>query len=165
MLCMESAQSLDYPGFELRDSPTARRQKTRFASDRHLQPRGNASPLLLLPTVGASCPERNSRRRVRDAFNSAPRAITPRVTWSPNAKEETMPLYLSKFSYTPETWARLIGNPRIAGRPPGVHRVGRRKAPRFLVLLRARRRLHPLGGPGQRVHGRGRARHHRRRGP
>jgi uncharacterized protein with GYD domain len=22
-----------------------------------------------------------------------------------------MPLYLSKFSYTPETWARLIGNP------------------------------------------------------
>jgi uncharacterized protein with GYD domain len=24
---------------------------------------------------------------------------------------ETMPLYLSRFSYTPETWARLIGNP------------------------------------------------------
>jgi uncharacterized protein with GYD domain len=24
---------------------------------------------------------------------------------------EAMPLYLSKFSYTPETWARLIGNP------------------------------------------------------
>src|SRR5713226_7895402 len=23
----------------------------------------------------------------------------------------TMPLYLSRFSYTPETWARLIGNP------------------------------------------------------
>src|SRR5213080_3457859 len=23
----------------------------------------------------------------------------------------TMPLYLTKFSYTPETWARLIGNP------------------------------------------------------
>jgi len=22
-----------------------------------------------------------------------------------------MPLYLSKFSYTPETWAKLIGNP------------------------------------------------------
>ena len=22
-----------------------------------------------------------------------------------------MPLYLSKFNYTPETWARLIGNP------------------------------------------------------
>src|SRR5918996_4192111 len=23
----------------------------------------------------------------------------------------TMPLYLSRFSYTPETWAKLIGNP------------------------------------------------------
>jgi uncharacterized protein with GYD domain len=23
-----------------------------------------------------------------------------------------MPLYLTKFSYTPETWARLIGNPQ-----------------------------------------------------
>ncbi len=22
-----------------------------------------------------------------------------------------MPLYLSRFSYTPETWAKLIGNP------------------------------------------------------
>ena len=28
-----------------------------------------------------------------------------------DAKEKTMPLYLSKFSYTPETWAKLIGNP------------------------------------------------------
>ena len=28
-----------------------------------------------------------------------------------NGKEKTMPLYLSKFNYTPETWARLIGNP------------------------------------------------------
>jgi uncharacterized protein with GYD domain len=30
-----------------------------------------------------------------------------------------MPLYLTKFSYTPETWARLIGNPedrRVAAR-------------------------------------------------
>jgi uncharacterized protein with GYD domain len=26
-------------------------------------------------------------------------------------KGGTMPLYLSRFSYTPETWARLIGNP------------------------------------------------------
>lgn len=25
--------------------------------------------------------------------------------------DETMPLYLSKFSYTPETWARLIAHP------------------------------------------------------
>jgi uncharacterized protein with GYD domain len=28
-----------------------------------------------------------------------------------NPSEDTMPLYLSKFSYTPETWAKLIGNP------------------------------------------------------
>jgi uncharacterized protein with GYD domain len=26
-------------------------------------------------------------------------------------EEGTMPLYLSRFSYTAETWARLIGNP------------------------------------------------------
>jgi uncharacterized protein with GYD domain len=26
-------------------------------------------------------------------------------------KDETMPLYLTRFSYTPETWARLISNP------------------------------------------------------
>jgi uncharacterized protein with GYD domain len=26
-------------------------------------------------------------------------------------EEGTMPLYLSRFSYTPETWARLISNP------------------------------------------------------
>jgi uncharacterized protein with GYD domain len=30
---------------------------------------------------------------------------------SANEREGTMPLYLSRFSYTPETWARLIGNP------------------------------------------------------
>jgi uncharacterized protein with GYD domain len=27
------------------------------------------------------------------------------------AEEETLPLYLSRFSYTPETWARLVNNP------------------------------------------------------
>jgi uncharacterized protein with GYD domain len=26
-------------------------------------------------------------------------------------RRETMPLFLSRFSYTPETWARLIANP------------------------------------------------------
>jgi uncharacterized protein with GYD domain len=30
-------------------------------------------------------------------------------------KGKTMPLYLSKFSYTPETWARLISNPEDRG--------------------------------------------------
>jgi uncharacterized protein with GYD domain len=28
-----------------------------------------------------------------------------------NSIGETMPLYLTKFSYTPETWARLIAHP------------------------------------------------------
>lgn len=27
-----------------------------------------------------------------------------------------MPLYLTRFSYTPETWARLIGNPEDRGK-------------------------------------------------
>jgi hypothetical protein len=59
-----------------------------------------------------------------------------------------MPLYLSRFTYTPETWARLISNPedRRKGRSV-VHRVGRREAPRFLVRIRHTRRLQPLGGP------------------
>src|SRR5438477_2820099 len=53
----------------------------------------------------------------------------PSVACGPNSAAEpraagwrtrgrTMPLYLSRFSYTPETWARLIGNPedrRTAG--------------------------------------------------
>jgi uncharacterized protein with GYD domain len=30
---------------------------------------------------------------------------------SANEREGTMPLYLSRFSYTPETWAKLIGHP------------------------------------------------------
>jgi uncharacterized protein with GYD domain len=30
---------------------------------------------------------------------------------SSTPEEPRMPLYLSKFSYTPESWARLIGNP------------------------------------------------------
>ena len=77
-----------------------------------------------------------------------------------------MPLYLSKFSYTPETWARLIGNPedrREAARSY-IESVGG-KLHGFWYSFGPGRRLHPLGGPGQRVHGRGRARHHRWRGP
>ena len=31
-------------------------------------------------------------------------------------KGKTMPLYLSKFSYTPETWARMISNPEDRGK-------------------------------------------------
>jgi hypothetical protein len=75
-----------------------------------------------------------------------------------------MPLYLSRFSYTPETWAKLIGKPE--GPPKGrsvVHRVGRREASWILVRLRRTRRLQPMGGPRQCVHGRGCAGHRRRR--
>lgn len=43
-----------------------------------------------------------NRRIVRKRF---PRGVVGR------RKGETMPLYLSRFSYTPETWARLIGQP------------------------------------------------------
>ena len=32
-----------------------------------------------------------------------------------------MPLYLSRFSYTPETWARLIGNPEDRRKAAGSY--------------------------------------------
>lgn len=40
-------------------------------------------------------------------------AVSKRPTPEPviTRKETTMPLYLSKFSYTPETWAKLIRKP------------------------------------------------------
>ena len=47
-----------------------------------------------------------------------------------------MPLYLTRFSDTLETWARLAKNPedrREAAR--NVHRVGRREAAWLLVRL------------------------------
>ena len=65
-----------------------------------------------------------------------------------------MALYLTRFSYTPETWARLIGNPE-----------DRRKAAQEYIES-VGGKLHgsctpsasmtgtPLGGSGQRVHGR-----------
>jgi uncharacterized protein with GYD domain len=39
-----------------------------------------------------------------------------------------MPLYLSKFTYTPETWARLVGNPedRRAAAQSYIESVGGR---------------------------------------
>jgi len=49
-------------------------------------------PVVVCPgRVNTSIPNRDSRVREREG--------------------ETMPLYLSRFSYTPETWARLIGKP------------------------------------------------------
>jgi uncharacterized protein with GYD domain len=42
-----------------------------------------------------------------EAYFDVPRHDDPRSTENGG----TMPLYLSKFSYTPETWAKLISNP------------------------------------------------------
>ena len=42
-----------------------------------------------------------------------------------------MPLTLSKFSYTPETWARLAGNPEDPRSGEGLRRVGRWQPPGF----------------------------------
>ena len=44
------------------------------------------------------------RRRGAAKTKNGPETVTTR-------RREKMPLYLSKFSYTPETWAKLIGNP------------------------------------------------------
>src|SRR5260221_180466 len=38
-------------------------------------------------------------------------SAAPAATSRSNSVIRTMPLYLSRFSYTPETWSRLIGNP------------------------------------------------------
>src|ERR671918_2885996 len=48
----------------------------------------------------------NDRCAIGVAYFDAERDRHPRG-W----EERTMPLYLTRFSYTPETWARLIGNP------------------------------------------------------
>jgi hypothetical protein len=41
-----------------------------------------------------------------------------------------MALYLTRLSYTPETWARTIRIRRIGGLPGTKHRVGRHKVQR-----------------------------------
>src|SRR5439155_18761465 len=47
----------------------------------------------------------------RRAKSSGPTAVDSTTVTTSEREEETMSLYLSRFSYTPETWARLIGNP------------------------------------------------------
>src|SRR5688572_19287103 len=47
-----------------------------------------------------------SRPAVITTMPSANLAATPTTTGG-----ESMPMYLTRFSYTPETWARLITNP------------------------------------------------------
>lgn len=63
-----------------------------------------------------------------------------------------MPLYLTKFSYTPTTWAKLIGNPedRRVAAPSCIESVGG-KLHGFWVGLGSSRWLQPVGGPRQRV--------------
>jgi uncharacterized protein with GYD domain len=60
--------------------------------------RGRAEPQPLCPSLFSALLERSyfeRRRLARVAAN----------------ERNGMPLYLSRFSYTPETWARLIGDP------------------------------------------------------
>src|SRR6185312_8670240 len=69
---------------------------------------------------------RAARRSLRDGGRSGSRPPNGRgghpARWvalrrltvtraSRGTRRGTMPLYLSRFSYTPETWARMIGNP------------------------------------------------------
>jgi hypothetical protein len=77
-----------------------------------------------------------------------------------------MPLYMARFSYTPETWAKMIKNPEEPpGGGQGIHRIGWREAARFLVRFRRARWIQSLGGSGQRVDGSYGARHRLWRGP
>ena len=74
-----------------------------------------------------------------------------------------MPLYLSKFSYTPETWARLIHTPEDRRRAAQsyIESVGG-KLHGFWYAFGAH---DPLGGPRQRVDGCGCAGDYRRLSP
>ncbi len=65
-----------------------------------------------------------------------------------------MPLYLSKFSYTPETWARLVDSPedRAEAARSYIESVGG-KLHGFRVRLRLARRLQPVGSTRQRLDG------------
>ncbi len=45
-------------------------------------------------------------------LNSFPRNGSPfRLSWLATQRRSPMPLYLTRFSYTPATWARLVANP------------------------------------------------------
>src|SRR5690606_3270338 len=68
-----------------------------------------------------------------------------------------MPLYLTRFSYTPETWARLISRPedRAQAARSYIESVGG-KLHGFWYAFGTHDWLQPVGGAGQRVHGLGR---------
>src|SRR5687768_9138454 len=60
-----------------------------------------------------------TRRSRRSAFSSSSRCLhwngqRRRCSHKPSlveSEEKSMPMYLTRFSYTPETWARLMKNP------------------------------------------------------
>src|SRR5205823_7455847 len=65
-------------------------------------------------TAAAFRPRRSDADVVASGQTAHRRVILRRLTATRRASEReegTMPLYLSRFSYTPQTWARLIGNP------------------------------------------------------
>jgi uncharacterized protein with GYD domain len=67
-----------------------------------------------IPGAGLSLTITTPRRRKAPRVRSAGRSYsTPNGDARRVGEREggTMPLYLSRFSYTPETWAKLIGNP------------------------------------------------------
>ena len=77
-----------------------------------------------------------------------------------------MPLYLTQIQLHPGDLGEAHRQPR--GPPEGrhgLHRIGRREAPRLLVRLRALRRHDPVGGARRRVDGRGGAGDRQRRRP
>jgi hypothetical protein len=59
-----------------------------------------------------------------------------------------MPFYLTRFSYTPATWAKLMKNPEDRSAAAKQYRIGRRKVARFLVCLRRPRRIQFVGSAG-----------------
>ena len=73
-------------------------------------------------------------------------------------------MYLTRFSYTPETWAMLIANPedRRKAAASYIESVGG-KLHGFWYAFGAYDGVQPVGGARQRVDGGGGAGHRRRR--
>ena len=75
-----------------------------------------------------------------------------------------MATYLMRFSYTPETWSKLIQNPEDRRDAARAYAEQVRRTPRLLVRVRRVRRLRDHRGARQRVDGRARACDHGRWG-
>src|SRR5881628_3568099 len=59
--------------------------------------------------VGGACPKNSSR--TRSALPNGPAKVNCIRCGQAHRGGKTMTMYLSRFSYTPETWARLTQNP------------------------------------------------------